>query len=53
MELDAESKADLEVEIELEAEKLMGGEFTPDASMSEEVAEIVQEVAQGEDNTEE
>ena len=53
MELDAESKADLEVEIELEAEKLMGGEFTPDASMSEEVAEIVQEVADPEDTAKE
>jgi len=31
----------------------MGGEFTPDASMSEEVAEIVQEVADPEDTAKE
>jgi len=53
LELDADSKTELEVEIEVEAEKLMGGEVTPDASMSEAVAEVVEEVAQGEDNTEE
>ncbi|MFC1998844.1 DNA-directed RNA polymerase subunit beta' [Chloroflexota bacterium] len=53
IELDAEFKTELETEIEQEAEKLMGGEITPDASMSEAVAEIVQEVAQGEDATEE
>jgi DNA-directed RNA polymerase subunit beta' len=43
LELDEEFKSELEAEIEHEAEKLMGGEITPDAGISEEVAEIVQQ----------
>jgi DNA-directed RNA polymerase subunit beta' len=52
LELESEFKSELEVEIESEAEKLMGGEITPEIATSSEITEIVQEEAEPEDITE-
>jgi len=52
LELDRELKDKLEEEIESEAEKLMGGQITPDASMAEEVVEIVELDVEADDETE-
>jgi DNA-directed RNA polymerase subunit beta' len=52
LELDGELKGELEVEIESEAEKLMGGQITPDASIAEEVGEILEPDIEADDKTE-